>query len=221
MSRHPEVQWAEREDKVYLTVMLADAKDVKVDIDPGVFTFSGSTGADNTCYELKLELRGKVDVEESKVNGNCCVGDGKSPHYVKVDRDKWIDEDDDKVPADVDTGGMGFSKFGAIGSGFGNFGSVSGSMDGGTEEEDVEKEEKKEKEKEKRNMSGYPDMSDFNNDGFDFAGFGEEAMGNSLLATHIVRLLRCLGGWDQRVKEFKTINLDPNNPEDMNKTIHF
>nr|KAJ0184573.1 hypothetical protein LSAT_V11C900474440 [Lactuca sativa] len=32
-------------------------------------------------------------------------GDGKTPHYMKVDRDKWADEDDDAGPAaDLDMG---------------------------------------------------------------------------------------------------------------------
>ncbi|KAL7591221.1 hypothetical protein Lser_V15G33874 [Lactuca serriola] len=37
-------------------------------------------------------------------------GDGKTPHYMKVDRNKWADEDDDAGPAaDLDMGGMDFS----------------------------------------------------------------------------------------------------------------
>ncbi|KAK4483195.1 hypothetical protein RD792_010375 [Penstemon davidsonii] len=113
-SRHPEVKWAEREDKVYLTVLLPDAKNPKVNLDPeGTFTFSATAGADNNLYEIKLDLFDKVDVEESKINIGVrnifCVlekaepkwwtkllrGDEKTPHYVKVDWDKWVDEDDE------------------------------------------------------------------------------------------------------------------------------
>ncbi|KAK4407018.1 WD repeat-containing protein GTS1 [Sesamum angolense] len=116
MSRHPEVKWAEREDKVYLTVLLSDAKSPKVKVDPdGTFTFSATAGTDNNLYELKLDLL-KVNVEESKINIGVrnifCVlekaeqkwwkkllrGNAKAPHYVKVDWDKWVDEDDDTVP---------------------------------------------------------------------------------------------------------------------------
>jgi hypothetical protein len=61
-SRHPEVKWAQRIDKVYITVQLPDAKDAKVNLDPdGVFTFSGSAGTN--LYELKLDLNDKVNVE--------------------------------------------------------------------------------------------------------------------------------------------------------------
>ncbi|XP_061365510.1 uncharacterized protein OsI_027940 isoform X2 [Gastrolobium bilobum] len=134
MSRHPEVKWAQRVDKVYITVQLADSKNAKVDLTPdGVFTFSGSAGAEDHQYELKLELFDKVNVEESKINVGvrsifCVVqkaesgwwkrllrGEGKPPHYVKVDWDKWVDEDEDDVIGEPDMGGMDFSKFGGMG----------------------------------------------------------------------------------------------------------
>jgi hypothetical protein len=129
------VKWAEREDKVYLTVLLPDAKNPKVNVDPeGIFTFSATAGTENHCYELKFDLLDKVNVEECKINigvrNIVCVlektekkwwkkllrGDGKAPHYVKVDWDKWVDEDDDTGgPSDFDLGGMDFSKFGDMG----------------------------------------------------------------------------------------------------------
>lgn len=63
-SRHPEVKWAEREDKIYLTVLLSDAKNPKVDLDPeGTFTFTATAGTDNNPYEIKLDLLDKVNVE--------------------------------------------------------------------------------------------------------------------------------------------------------------
>ncbi|KAL1550250.1 hypothetical protein AAHA92_18241 [Salvia divinorum] len=141
--RHPEVKWAEREDKIYLTVLLADAKDPKVNVDPdGTFTFSAAAGTDSNLYELKLELLDKINSEECKINigvrSIVCVlektekkwwtkllrGNEKTPHYVKVDWDKWVDEDDDAgAPSDLDLGGMDFSKFGDMG-GMGGMGGV-------------------------------------------------------------------------------------------------
>ncbi|XP_021820110.1 uncharacterized protein OsI_027940 [Prunus avium] len=136
MSRHPEVKWAQRVDKVFITVLLPDAKDAKVKLEPdGVFSFSASAGAENHHYELKLDLFDKVNVEESKINVGVrsifCIlekaekvwwkkllrGDEKTPHYVKVDWDKWVDEDEDtgSGPGDLDLGGMDFSKFGGMG----------------------------------------------------------------------------------------------------------
>ncbi|CAN6468909.1 unnamed protein product [Victoria cruziana] len=131
MSRHPEVKWAQRIDNVYVTILLPDSKNAKVDLEPdGVLNFYATAGAGNNQYELKLELHDKVNVEESKINIGVrsifCVikkaekgwwkkllrGDGKAPHYLKVDWDKWVDEDDDEIGNDMDLGGMDFSKFG-------------------------------------------------------------------------------------------------------------
>ncbi|KAE9598247.1 putative HSP20-like chaperone [Lupinus albus] len=148
MSRHPEVKWAQRVEKVYITVQLADSKDAKVDLTPdGVFTFSASAGAGDNQYELKLELFDKVNVEESKINVGmrsifCVVqkaesewwkrllrAEGKAPHYVKVDWDKWVDEDENEG-GEPDLGGMDFSKFGGMGDdamgGLGGMGGMGG-----------------------------------------------------------------------------------------------
>ncbi|CAD6265617.1 unnamed protein product [Miscanthus lutarioriparius] len=140
MSRHPEVKWAQRIDKVYITVQLPDAKDAKVNLEPdGVFTFSGSAGTN--VYELKLDLNDKVNVEASKISVGvrsifCIVekaeakwwkklvrDDQRAPHFVKVDWDKWVDEDDDGT--DVNLDGMDFSNFAGMG-GMGGMGDMAG-----------------------------------------------------------------------------------------------
>ncbi|XP_009769848.1 co-chaperone protein p23-1 isoform X1 [Nicotiana tabacum] len=152
MSLHPQVKWAQRPDVVYLTVLLPDAKDSKVNLDPeGVFTFSATAGAGDRHYELKLELLDKVNVEESKISigvrSIVCVlqkaepkwwnkllrGDAKTPHYVKVDWDKWVDEDDeaDAGPGDMDMNSMDFSKFGDMGGMMGGMGGDMAGMMGG------------------------------------------------------------------------------------------
>ncbi|XP_076883801.1 uncharacterized protein OsI_027940-like, partial [Bidens hawaiensis] len=171
-SRHPEVKWAQREDKVFITVVLADTKDAKVNLAPeGVFTFSAKAGQHE--YDLKLELFDKVNVEESKINigerSIFCIlekaepkwwnkllsGDAKTPHYVKVDWDKWADEDDDAGPADLDMGGMDFSKFGDMGmGGMGMPGMGGMGMPG---------------------MGGMPDMGDFMGGDDEDSDEGEEA----------------------------------------------
>lgn len=65
------MKWAQRVDKVYITVQLPDAKDVKVNLEPdGIFTFSATAGAEKNLYELKMDLYDKVNVEVSFVK-NC------------------------------------------------------------------------------------------------------------------------------------------------------
>jgi len=160
MSLYPEVKWAQRLDKVYITVQLPDAKNVKVNLEPdGVFSFSATAGTDDNTYEIKLDLHDKVNVEESKTNVGvrnifCVVekaekawwkkllrGDVKTPHYVKVDWDKWVDEDDDNSgTGDLDLGGMDFSKFAGMEgmdgmSGLGDMGGMDDDLDDTDDEE--------------------------------------------------------------------------------------
>lgn len=65
-SRHPLTKWAQRSDKVYITIELPDAKEVKLSLQPnGQFHFSATTGAENVPYEIDFELYDKVNVEVS------------------------------------------------------------------------------------------------------------------------------------------------------------
>lgn len=137
MSRHPEVKWAQRSDKLYITIELPDANNPKVKLEPdGKFTFSATTGQEQTLYELDFYLYDRVNAEESKIsvglrNIICIVKkeenkwwkqllktEAKRLPFLKVDWDKWVDEDeekDDKLPPagqDMDFGGMDFSKLG-------------------------------------------------------------------------------------------------------------
>ena len=58
------MKWAQRSDKVYLTVILPDAKDPKVKVEPdGKFVFTASG------YELDFDLFEGVNVE---VNAAFC-----------------------------------------------------------------------------------------------------------------------------------------------------
>jgi len=62
------VKWAQSVNEVYITVLLPDAKNAKVDLEPeGVFTFSASAGVGDNVYELKLNLFDKVNVEVSSL----------------------------------------------------------------------------------------------------------------------------------------------------------
>uniref|UniRef100_A0A0D3E026 Co-chaperone protein p23 n=1 Tax=Brassica oleracea var. oleracea TaxID=109376 RepID=A0A0D3E026_BRAOL len=117
---------------------------------PSSSSYSAKAGHENHVYELKLELHDKVNVEESKINigvrnifciiekaeperWNKLIRGGKAPHYVKVDWDKWVDEDDEgnAGAGDMDLGGMGgmdFSNFGGMGGmeGLGGMGGLGG-----------------------------------------------------------------------------------------------
>lgn len=94
-SRHPEVKWAQRVDKLYITVQLADSKDAKVDLTPdGDFIFSASAGSGDNKYELKLELFDKVNVEVRKcsliLDNHNIVGIDMNVYTVVVFMQKYV-----------------------------------------------------------------------------------------------------------------------------------
>ncbi|KAK9668549.1 hypothetical protein RND81_13G068100 [Saponaria officinalis] len=78
-------------------------KNAKVNLGPeGTFTFSGTEGAENHDYELKLDFcDGQCREKEEKKWRNRLLREGKPPHYMKVDWDKWVDEDDDTGGEDM------------------------------------------------------------------------------------------------------------------------
>ncbi|KAL6213856.1 hypothetical protein ACLB2K_013295 [Fragaria x ananassa] len=138
MGRHPIVKWAQRPDTLYITIDLPDAQDVKLKLDPeGKFLFSATTGKEKTPYEVDLDLYDKIDVNESKASiglRNICYlvkkaeskwwsrlikQEGKAPVFLKVDWDKWVDEDEDaQGPGnDMDFGDLDFSKLNMGGGG--------------------------------------------------------------------------------------------------------
>ncbi|RID43290.1 hypothetical protein BRARA_I00157, partial [Brassica rapa] len=147
--RHPQVKWAETTDKIFLTVVLADSKETKVNLDPeGVFDFSAKAGHENHVYEL-TRASGKINIG---VRNIFCI-------IEKAEPERWnklIHEDDEgnDGAADMDMGGMSgmeFSNFGGMGGmeGLGGMGGLGvmagleglGGMGGMEEFEDSDDEE--------------------------------------------------------------------------------
>ncbi|XP_059668628.1 co-chaperone protein p23-2-like [Cornus florida] len=117
-SRHPEVLWAQRSDKVYLTIALPDAKNVSVKCEPeGLFSFS-AVGVQGESFDFSLELYGKIVPEGCKTNIGlrnipCSIqkeqkgwwkrilkSEEKPAPYLKVDWNKWCDEDEESSSSD-------------------------------------------------------------------------------------------------------------------------
>ncbi|XP_078446334.1 HSP20-like chaperones superfamily protein [Wolffia australiana] len=120
MSRQPEIFWAQRSDKVFLTIGVPDAKDVVVKCETeGGFTFT-ATGPRMESFEVHLELYGRINPEGSRTkvglrNITCCIRkenknwwkrllrlEEKPPPYIKVDWNKWCDEDEEESEPDSD-----------------------------------------------------------------------------------------------------------------------
>lgn len=121
MSRQPEVLWAQRSEKIYLTISLPDAKDIVLKSEPkGLVTFSAV--ANGEPFSFTLELFDSILPEGSKTktkmglrNIICSIqkekkgwwkrllkSEEKHP-YIKVDWNKWCDEDEEsEVSGDSD-----------------------------------------------------------------------------------------------------------------------
>ena len=109
---HPRIKWCEREDKVYLTIELPDAREVEVTIDAETFEFSAKD-ASGRAYAETLRLYKPVKKDESTYATTerqvfCALvkedadwwerllaAGEKKPANLHVDFDKWADEDDD------------------------------------------------------------------------------------------------------------------------------
>ncbi|CAA7393005.1 unnamed protein product [Spirodela intermedia] len=126
MSRHPTTKWAQRSDEVYLKIELPDAKDVSLELQPeGKFIFSATK--DGVPYEIEIELFDKINVEESKATvgvrhiayvikkaekkwwSRILKQEGKPPAFLKVDWDRWVDEEDEDETERVDVDKKDFS----------------------------------------------------------------------------------------------------------------
>lgn len=146
----PQLLWAQRRDRLYLTIDLQDAKDPQIKLENdaedkhGKLSFSGlarshATGSEAHEYGIDLEFFGPIDSKESKISvtdrsivlviakkgetsehwPRLLAKSGKSATNIKVDWNKWVDDDEeDEKPDSFDMAGMqDFSNFGDMGQG--------------------------------------------------------------------------------------------------------
>eukprot|EP00241_Pyramimonas_parkeae_P019804 CAMPEP_0114299356 /NCGR_PEP_ID=MMETSP0059-20121206/12929_1 /TAXON_ID=36894 /ORGANISM="Pyramimonas parkeae, Strain CCMP726" /LENGTH=151 /DNA_ID=CAMNT_0001421821 /DNA_START=77 /DNA_END=528 /DNA_ORIENTATION=- len=135
VKKTPTFKWAERTDKVYVTIEVEDVCGtpsiaIKAEGDHPELVFDGVGGTNKEEYELTVPLFKAIDEENSKwavgARGIVFILAKKEPEYwerllpprvkmnnCKVDWDKWKDEDDDQTDADM--GGMDFSGMGGMG----------------------------------------------------------------------------------------------------------
>jgi len=125
---HPSVIWAQRKNCVFLTICLDDCKDPDIKMESSSVTFKGKGGSEQKEHEALIELFGPVDAEASKywvrprnIEFLLKKADGEDNFWprltkssakvpwVKVDFDKWHDEDesDEEMPGGGGGGGMG------------------------------------------------------------------------------------------------------------------
>ncbi|CAL6022125.1 Chaperone_HSP82 [Hexamita inflata] len=129
---HPTIYWAQNKQVVYMRIALVGASDVVCDIEKETFTFAAVSYQKK--YECKFALAKPVIKEESKfrVLGQSIevilkkeeetkefwptIQAGAKLPYVRIDFERWIDEDEDEKPkaAIPDFGGMDFSQMGGM-----------------------------------------------------------------------------------------------------------
>ncbi|KAK7109853.1 prostaglandin E synthase 3-like isoform X2 [Littorina saxatilis] len=110
---HPHLEWAQRRDRVWLTVILENCQNPTYELKEKTFFFKGKGGTENLDHEITLELYGEIDPEKStckktdrqlfftimKKDGTASywprlTKEQKKLHFLKTDFSRWRDEDD-------------------------------------------------------------------------------------------------------------------------------
>ncbi|XP_025094473.1 prostaglandin E synthase 3-like isoform X2 [Pomacea canaliculata] len=112
----PPLEWAQRKDRVWITVKLENCKNPIYELKENTFYFKGKGGTDNADHEVSVELFGEIDPAKS----TCSRGDrqmiytlikkdpsasfwprltkeSKKFHFIRTDFSRWRDEDDSDV----------------------------------------------------------------------------------------------------------------------------
>lgn len=121
------VSWAQRTDKLFITVHAIQAVDVKVELDAFSLKVSGKQGDARRVFNCELYFYGDIRPEEctqsaggnhrflffrliKKTDGpywdSLLKDKGKSPPWLKVDFDKWKEVHEKNKPDDFDMGQM-------------------------------------------------------------------------------------------------------------------
>ncbi|XP_067933740.1 co-chaperone protein daf-41-like [Watersipora subatra] len=159
----PSVSWAQRNDKVFLTINIEDCQSPDIQLTETTLTFKGKGGPHAEDHAVELEFYGELDTAKSKYVVNSrnipmvlfrkeegpywprLLKSKTKVHWLKTDFDKWKDEDETD---EEDAGMMGMGGPGMGGPGgmdlssmmanMGNFNAEAppGDEDGGKEEEE-------------------------------------------------------------------------------------
>mmetsp|Transcript_132942 Transcript_132942/g.187858 ORF Transcript_132942/g.187858 Transcript_132942/m.187858 type:complete len:229 (+) Transcript_132942:25-711(+) len=125
MSLLPPIKWAQRKDSVYVTIDVPDVKDEQISLKDTTLSFKGKSG--DRTYELELEFFAELDPSHEKsiysvkprnVHFHIMKKDQDEEYWprllknkalektnVKLDWDKYVDEDEED--GGFDTAGMG------------------------------------------------------------------------------------------------------------------
>ncbi|PAA71091.1 hypothetical protein BOX15_Mlig034517g2, partial [Macrostomum lignano] len=146
------VKWAQRNDKLYLTICLEDVQNKQLDLTSNRLTFTGVGGTDRKPHSTVIDFYAEVNPDESLQMANDreivmsirkkepgpywprLTADKVKRHWIKTDFNRWVDEDEGPG-GDEDGGGFGAndnqleSMLAQMGGGFGGAGGGAGGMD--------------------------------------------------------------------------------------------
>ncbi|KAK9951673.1 hypothetical protein M0R45_007109 [Rubus argutus] len=98
MSRQPEVLWAQRSDKVYLTVALPDAKDISIKCEAEGCSASPPSESKASPF---ISLWSFTKQHKGWWRKRLLKTQQKPAPYIKVDWNHWCDEDDQESTSDL------------------------------------------------------------------------------------------------------------------------
>ncbi|KAF6029889.1 PTGES3 [Bugula neritina] len=119
----PAVVWAQRKDKIFLTINLEDCKSPDIKLTETTLTFKGTGGPQNDAHAVEITFFGEIDVEKSKYVVNSrnipmvlfrkeegeywprLLKEKTKAHWLKTDFDKWKDEDESDAEEEGRGGG--------------------------------------------------------------------------------------------------------------------
>lgn len=150
----PSVSWAQRSARVFLTFNVECEKpDLK--FEKQRVTFSGTCEPDHKPHEVVIPLHAEIDPEKSSyVNKGRCIevvlakdkideeywpsltGEKKKPHWLKVDFNRWQDEEEEFGGDGYEMDDMNDMFTDKLGLG-GAFGDEEGKDESSAEEEDL------------------------------------------------------------------------------------
>lgn len=122
------VKWAQRKDSLYVTISLPDVKDEKIDVSPTNLTFTGTSNG--SAYQIEFEFFKEIDLEGSvwnvlpqSIQMHLMKKDKEEDEFwprllkdklkekngIKIDWDKYVDEDEEDEGFDTSAmdGGYG------------------------------------------------------------------------------------------------------------------
>ncbi|KAG8182297.1 hypothetical protein JTE90_011115 [Oedothorax gibbosus] len=147
----PPVFWAQRKNLLYVKIQVEDCQKPTIKVEKDKVYFKGSGGTDKKSYEVTLELFKEIKPEESKysVKGiatefvlikaeekfwSRLLKDDKKFHWLKVDFNKWKDEDDSEEEVEGTDFEEMMRKMGGVNDGSGDMNFDDGAVDSDDEE---------------------------------------------------------------------------------------